>query len=197
MKRPKEWTTSRRIVCVQEKPARRPCLLMLAGPEIGRLQLLDDGGELVVGRDGSCDWSLCDESVSRRHASFAVRDGLPMVRDLGSKNGTFIDGERIAGECVLAVGDKIQMGDVTLRYWIADAADQEFQRRMVEAALIDPLTGLHNRRYFDERLQAEVAAARRRHDPLSLVLLDIYHFMPTNRSSGLPAGHATSKTAAD
>ncbi|MCO5171397.1 MAG: FHA domain-containing protein [Planctomycetes bacterium] len=50
----------------------------------------------VIGRDPRCDVVVVDRSVSAEHARIAWRDGAPEVEDLGSKNGTFIDGERLA-----------------------------------------------------------------------------------------------------
>ena len=55
-------------------------------------------------------------------------------------------------------------------------------------AQIDGLTGLHNRRYFDERLAQELATGRRYHAPLGLLMLDIDHFKSINDSLGHPSG---------
>ncbi len=49
----------------------------------------------IVGRDPNCEIVIGDYSVSRRHAELSVNDSLLTVRDLGSKNGTFVDDERI------------------------------------------------------------------------------------------------------
>lgn len=70
---------------------------------------------LVVGREADCDLTLDDERVSRRHAAFArSADGDLSVEDLGSTNGTSVNGSRITGTVSLAPGDRVQIGDTVL-----------------------------------------------------------------------------------
>jgi pSer/pThr/pTyr-binding forkhead associated (FHA) protein len=71
-------------------------------------------GTILVGRDPSCSIVLTDSSVSRRHAEFSIKGVLLTVRDLNSRNGTFVDGERIQAAQVLA-GQQIQLGCVQFR----------------------------------------------------------------------------------
>jgi diguanylate cyclase (GGDEF)-like protein len=65
-----------------------------------------------------------------------------------------------------------------------------------ENAIMDALTGLFNRRYFDERLVTEVSRSQRDGKPLSLVLIDLDHFKRINDSYGHPAGDATLREVA-
>lgn len=67
-------------------------------------------GEFVVGRNASCQLSLDDPLVSRRHAVLTVRADTVTVEDLGSRNGVSVNGERIAGRMLLRPGDKVQIG---------------------------------------------------------------------------------------
>lgn len=67
-------------------------------------------GAYVLGRSADCDVVLRDPSISRRHASLLLRGGRLTLADLGSSNGTFIDGERveattrITGPCTVRLG---------------------------------------------------------------------------------------------
>jgi hypothetical protein len=71
-------------------------------------------GELVVGRSASCQLSLEDPLVSRRHALFIVTaDGL-WIEDLASRNGVLVNGEKIAERTQLSAGDRISLGDQEL-----------------------------------------------------------------------------------
>lgn len=70
--------------------------------------------ELSVGRLDSCDVVLDDPLVSRHHAQLRFRDGRWILRDLGSTNGTFLNGLRI-GRCQLRAGDRLDFGDTRLR----------------------------------------------------------------------------------
>lgn len=68
---------------------------------------------LVVGREPACDVFLADARVSRRHCVVEVADGLPRVRDLGSSNGTILNGTRV-GTSALGCGDVLALGDTEL-----------------------------------------------------------------------------------
>jgi S1-C subfamily serine protease len=72
-------------------------------------------GDLVVGRDEGCDVPLADDKASRRHARLApAADGTVLIEDLGSTNGTFVDGQRIAGPVTLRGGERVVIGDTEL-----------------------------------------------------------------------------------
>src|SRR5690242_16820555 len=78
---------------------------------------LRTGVQLVVGRAPSSDIAIFDPTISRRHAELQVDEAGLRVRDLGSSNGTFRNGERIedAEPVVLAPGDTITFGKVGFR----------------------------------------------------------------------------------
>ncbi|MGZ5323159.1 MAG: FHA domain-containing protein [Solirubrobacterales bacterium] len=72
-------------------------------------------GEVVLGREpGSADVVLTDPGISRRHAAIRAAAGRISVADLGSSNGTYVNGDRIRGEAELAAGDEIQLGGIVL-----------------------------------------------------------------------------------
>jgi CheY-like chemotaxis protein len=64
----------------------------------------------VVGRGVGCDVRVSDPMVSRQHCRLDWRDGTPVVEDLGSRNGTGVNGEPITGPRPLAEGDLLQLG---------------------------------------------------------------------------------------
>ncbi len=70
---------------------------------------------------------------------------------------------------------------------LENAANHE---RLKRAGLTDPLTGVHNRRYFDERVSEEVDRARREGRPLSCLFLDLDHFKRVNDNHGHQSGDA-------
>jgi DNA-binding winged helix-turn-helix (wHTH) protein len=72
------------------------------------VQLLE--GENVIGREPDSALWIDDPSVSRRHAGIAVADGQARLEDLGSKNGTYLNGRKIAREENLSDGDEIRIG---------------------------------------------------------------------------------------
>ena len=72
------------------------------------------GGRLVLGRAPGCQLVFADDTVSRRHAELRFADGRWMLRDLGSVNGTWVNGRRIM-EAEVAPGDDVQLGGCALR----------------------------------------------------------------------------------
>lgn len=74
-----------------------------------------DGGheELVIGRNPSCDIVLPGPAVSRIHARLSFRDGSWILQDLGSTNGTIVNGDSV-GRCKLQPGDRVVIGDERL-----------------------------------------------------------------------------------
>jgi pSer/pThr/pTyr-binding forkhead associated (FHA) protein len=90
-------------------------LAVTAGVGAGRLLELGEG-RFVIGRDASCDLTVDDPKVSGEHAEI-IRSGSSFVlRDLGSTNGTYVNGERVDGRRRLHEGDRLQIGDTELEY---------------------------------------------------------------------------------
>ncbi|HEY4303274.1 MAG TPA: adenylate/guanylate cyclase domain-containing protein [Gemmatimonadaceae bacterium] len=75
---------------------------------------IKEGITLVVGRAPTSDVPIIDPTISRRHAEVEFRDGIIVVRDLGSSNGTFVNGARI-DETSISAGDTITFGKVGFR----------------------------------------------------------------------------------
>jgi hypothetical protein len=72
------------------------------------------GGRLVLGRSPGCQLVFDDDTVSRRHAELRFDEGRWMLRDLGSSNGTWVNGRRVM-EAEVAPGDEVQLGGCALR----------------------------------------------------------------------------------
>ena len=80
----------------------------------GRREIALEEGENLIGRDRDAVVWIDDESVSRRHARIAVRPDGATLEDLGSKNGTYLDGKKIRGSVALSHRDKMKVGPATL-----------------------------------------------------------------------------------
>ncbi len=85
-------------------------LLLLTGPSAGlRYEVV---AEATLGRSPSCEIPLVDDGqVSRRHARVVVQGSELLLTDLGSRNGTLLNGERVQGEVMLHPGDRFQVGE--------------------------------------------------------------------------------------
>ena len=88
-------------------------MVIRAGAGAGSEHPVD--GELILGREqGSADLVIDDPGVSRRHARLVTDAGGVIVEDLGSSNGTYVNGERISGPVEVATGDEVQLGATIL-----------------------------------------------------------------------------------
>jgi diguanylate cyclase (GGDEF)-like protein len=168
--------------------ASRAFLIVIRGGMTGlmcRLRM----GDTSIGRQVDADLRLLDDGVSRQHACVSYTGGgTATIRDLGSTNGTFVNGQRVAA-CALEDGDRIHLGPRSVvKYCLQDPIEESFQRQLFELATRDPLTGIANRRSFDDRFHAEFAWARRHGGPCSLILFDVDHFKAVNDLHGHAAG---------
>lgn len=103
-------------------------LRVIEGAHTGKMFAVRDGA--VLGREAPADVILADptQEISRRHARISVDEGQTMIEDLGSTNGTRLNGELLKGKSVLAAGARIQMGSATLQYTPAPVADPQVTR---------------------------------------------------------------------
>ena len=165
----------------------RPYFIVLAGSSLGRMFRIE-GDEVILGRATNATVRLEDDGISRNHAKVVMRGNELWIEDMGSQNGTFINGEKVSTQ-QLKDGDKIQVGATTiLKFTYHDDLDDRFQQKMYDAALHDGLTKAFNKRHFLERLAVEVAYARRHKTPLTLIMLDVDHFKQVNDKHGHLAG---------
>lgn len=90
-------------------------LVVTSGQPAGTVVNLD-APVVTIGRDPSCTLSVVDQIVSRFHAQIRRQDGAVVLLDMGSRNGTFVNGQRLAGTRPLHPGDVIRVGDIELVY---------------------------------------------------------------------------------
>jgi hypothetical protein len=83
-------------------------LLMVEGATPGR-RIFIDGPVLLIGRDDTCDLVIPERQVSRYHASISIERDQYLLRDLDSKNGTFVNGKEVEDAHALQDGDEIQI----------------------------------------------------------------------------------------
>jgi pSer/pThr/pTyr-binding forkhead associated (FHA) protein len=85
-------------------------LIMRSGPTPGAAFMLE-GDQLTIGRDATNDIVINDAEISRRHARLTFQGGKYVLEDLGSTNGTFVNGQRLAGPRVLKAGEVVSFGE--------------------------------------------------------------------------------------
>lgn len=146
------------------KPRESAMLVLQRGSEAGRRWPLDRTRTLTIGRSEDCDIALPDRQVSRYHVRIHWRGDGYQLEDLGSKNGTHVNGEEVQGSVPLQDGDEIQ---IALRFKLAfvDAGatapltfdnekfglrlDKETRQVWVNGMLADPPLSLHQYRLLE------------------------------------------------
>ena len=166
--------------------ADRHLLVRMSGSSVGQVIVLDEPRR--IGRAPDSDIWIHDDDVSRKHA-LIERDGEGFaVVDLGSVNGTFVNGEKVERK-LLQDGDLVQLGPIAVfRYNVTDRDQEQMMCSLYEATVRDALTGAFNREHLDERLRAEVSFARRHNTEVGLVMLDLDRFKTINDTYGHPTG---------
>jgi diguanylate cyclase (GGDEF)-like protein len=168
-------------------------LVIISGAEMGRrIDLTHE--EVSIGRSEQCTVCVNSDLVSRRHAVVNRVLGHYIVVDLKSTNGTFVNDQRVE-RAELKDGDLLRAGKTVLKY-LENNLELEYMQHILSLASVDSLTGLYNKRHFDEVFGKEVARSEQTRTPCSLIVLDIDHFKRINDTFGHPAGDAVLKHVA-
>jgi pSer/pThr/pTyr-binding forkhead associated (FHA) protein len=100
---------------------------VVGGPRAGETMEIG-AGKLIIGREEDCHLRPDSEFISRHHCVLLLDDYTLRVRDLGSKNGTFVNGDRVGtGETILRHGDGISVGEMTFVIDLNEGGDSPSQ----------------------------------------------------------------------
>ena len=138
---------------------------------------------ISLGREPDNMIMLPLDAVSRNHAVIERRRRSIVVKDLGSTNGTYVNGVRIE-EHVLCHGDLVGISSAIFKFLSGSGVEQAYHEAIYRLAIIDGLTEAYNARYMLEYLSRELARCSRRTQPLSLVMFDLDHFKDINDEYG-------------
>ncbi len=119
-----------------------------------------------------------------------------MLRDLGSKNGTIVNGKKITEPHELKHGDILVIGTTPLAYFVRSELEISADFQLRDLAANDPLTGLMNRRTMDVVFLREFERSLRYGRPLSVMMVDIDHFKSINDTYGHATGDEVLKIMA-
>lgn len=172
----------------------RPHLVVLY-PQTQFKQIPLEKGTVVLGRGTDANIKLDDDLVSRKHCSLTFDGRNVVVEDLGSTNGTFVDGTPVQ-QMKLDSDNRLQVGKMVLKVDFKDPSEEAFDRELYEAATIDPLTKISNRRTFMDRSLGELAMARRNNYYAHTIMVDADHFKRVNDTWGHQCGDMVLKEIA-
>lgn len=143
--------------------------------------------EHFVGRRSDLDLHFDVDSVSRKHARLQHVGEDWWVEDLGSTNGTFVNDEQIERR-KLDDGDIVRFGEAVVKFLAGTNIERAYHEELYRLSIIDGLTNAHNKRFFDEVLEREVARTLRHGGAVTLIMFDIDHFKKVNDTYGHVVG---------
>lgn len=171
------------------------CLVTIYGRELGK-QYAIEKPEITIGRGADNEIVLDMDNVSRMHARVVQKaDGI-FLEDLNSTNGTYVNDAEVKFER-LRNGDLIKIGGAILKFLSGGNIESLFHEEIYRMTIVDGLTQVHNKRYFMEFIDREMARCSRYDRPLALLLFDIDKFKQINDLHGHLAGDHILKRLAE
>lgn len=156
-------------------------LVVIAGPEVGQRVVVDRS--LTLGRHPDCDLVLSDPLISSFHARVEDRGDSWTLLDLGSTNGTRVNGD-VQTEIALQPGDKVGLGNTVVRFESQDHDEQQYAAALEQLLNKDDLSGLFVRRRFDAELARAVQSAETKRAPVGLLVMDLDGIKKINDTHG-------------
>jgi two-component system cell cycle response regulator len=175
-------------------------IILIAHPDNQRLGSrfrLSPGSTLEIGRSPAVGISLPEVmSISRKHARLRYVGPAVTIEDLGSTNGTYVNGAPVKGKAALRSGDRFQTAAVHFKFLHEQDVESAYHLAIYELMMRDGLTEIYNKRKYDEELQREFARAVRHSRPLSLIIFDLDEFKVVNDTYGHLCGDFVLKQVA-
>lgn len=164
-------------------------LLEIYGSNLGKRRDIDDE-LIIIGRGDNCNIVVNDPSVSRNHMKIFRTGKVFFAEDMGSTNKTYVNENEITEKQRLENGDRIKIGNTIFKFISSRDMEAEYYNQLYQFSIRDGLTGLYNRKSFDDKLESEFVRAKRYGHSLSVVMFDIDLFKNVNDTYGHLAGDA-------
>lgn len=173
----------------KDRPA---CFLVLGGDINGAIFDLRPG-TITFGRSAENNVPLEFQGISRKHLMVSVKQTSEqeiecIVKDLGSRNGTFLNNNKIEKETKLKKGDVVKLGVIALKFIPKGDPERLTYDKLNFEAVTDGLTKCYNKTYFNNMIELWVKKSKITGNPLSLILFDLDHFKKLNDTHGHDAG---------
>ena len=162
---------------------------VISGPRTGLSFVIKPNLGLTLGRSPEADIQIIDTGISRKHIYMHFVDETVFVEDLGSANGTYVNGEQLRHEMQIRNGDQISIGVSTvLKFSLSNQLDAEYQDHIQEQLSRDALTNAYNRKAFTQCLNSLYVTAKQDFAPICLLMVDIDRFKAVNDTYGHQVG---------
>ena len=174
----------------EQRGKHRGSLLIIDGTRADLGSHVTVENEMIIGRETK-GLQLRDRKCSRRHAVVSHREDNYVIRDLGSTNGTFLNGVPLQNEQPLCDGDKIVLGQTVIKFNLVDETEADYLKQVEQLVTTDDLTGLLAKHRFDAALEEAMQAARSAGAPLGVLMMDMDGLKAINDRHGHQVGAFT------
>jgi two-component system cell cycle response regulator len=183
-----DTTTRVRAARGQQPELAEADIILISHPEnqrLGSRYRLSPGATIEIGRSPHVALSLPEVlSLSRKHARLRYAGSEVTLEDLGSTNGTYINGKPVYGRTVLKTGDRFQTAAVHYKFLHEQDVESAYHLAIYDLVARDGLTEVYNKRKYEEEIQREFARSTRYNRPLSLIVFDLDDFKRINDNYG-------------
>ncbi len=176
------------LASADKEASDKPAALLVVGGDLNGTLFDLIQAETTVGRTADNTYPMEFQGISRHHLKVTLTKDQAYLEDMGSKNGTYLNNDKIEGQVAITKGDIIKMGAVALRYIPQGDPERLTYDKLSMEANTDGHTGCYNKTYFNNKIELEVKKSKVTGDPLSLILFDLDHFKNLNDNFGHDAG---------
>ncbi len=176
------------LAAAENEAAQKPAALLVVGGDLNGtiFDLVEE--ETSIGRNPDNNIPLEFNGISRYHFKVNASGEGHTIIDAGSRNGTFLNNQKIENETPLKKGDMVKLGNIALKYLPKGDPERLTYDKLQLEANTDGHTGCYNKSYFNNALDLEVKKSKVTGTPLSLVIFDLDHFKKLNDNYGHDAG---------
>ncbi len=175
----------------------KPAALLVVGGELNGTLFDLVEPEVICGRSAKNSITLEFNGISREHFKLTMTETSFTVEDMGSRNGTYLNNDKVESPIELSKGDIIKLGAVALKYLPKGDPERLTYDKLNLEANTDRHTGCYNKTYFNGKLDLEVKKSKVTGTPLSLIVFDLDHFKKLNDNYGHDAGDFVLKDIAE